>query len=161
MDVRWRFHLKNLADGCHHSRGLQQSYCYYGRSAFKLEILEVCDPASLNESERYWIASLHPDWNVLKGGGRKRKPEELREIAEKKRRREEKIAEKQRRENELDSAYKIRHICRHCGCTFSGIIYCDACRAVPENQCKECHDELAHDLIQVGETIMPGIARVF
>lgn len=41
----------------------------YGYSAFKLEILEYCDPDLIIEREQYYIDHLNPQFNILRVAG--------------------------------------------------------------------------------------------
>lgn len=64
IDQRWKGHLSRLKGGRHHARHLQYAWRKYGGVAFAFEVIELCDLASLDEREQYWIDTRKPVFNT-------------------------------------------------------------------------------------------------
>ena len=60
---RWYDHKKRLKENRHYNPRLQNSYNKHGASAFKFDIIELCDVSDLIAREEYWI-----DWYVTAFG---------------------------------------------------------------------------------------------
>ncbi len=41
-------------------------------------------------------------------------------------------------------------MCRHCDDSISPRAYCDVCNMFLVNQCKTCHNEVAHNVVKIG-----------
>lgn len=50
------------------NRVINRAYRKYGTDAFKYEVIEECSEEQLDERERFWIAKLHPAYNMNEGG---------------------------------------------------------------------------------------------
>jgi len=66
LSERWYRHQKNVEYG-------SQTYFHrairkHGAENFSFELLEDCSDELNNEKERYWIATLQPEYNMTKGG---------------------------------------------------------------------------------------------
>lgn len=62
---RWTIHKRELKNGTHHSKRLQEAYNQYGGESFVYEIIEKCDEDKLIELEQYYIDlyySYNPDF---------------------------------------------------------------------------------------------------
>ena len=58
ISKRWKLHLKQLTDNCHHSGHLQKAWSKYGKDQFVFEILEVIENPTKEEllqREQYWL----------------------------------------------------------------------------------------------------------
>lgn len=66
LQDRWRHHCKDARRGSltHFHRAIRK----YGTDAFSIEILEETSSDILDDRERYWIAKLHPSYNMTEGG---------------------------------------------------------------------------------------------
>ncbi len=69
VDIRWAEHQKQLLNGKHHSRYLQNSWKKHGPDAFKFELIEECDEAIKLIREQYWIDGLNSCYNHAKVAG--------------------------------------------------------------------------------------------
>lgn len=67
VDIQRRF-MDHRCVSHETNRHLRYALQKYGKAAFRYEILEECTPESLDERERFWIAELHPEYNVTDGG---------------------------------------------------------------------------------------------
>lgn len=59
IDKRWRIHLQELKNKCHHSDKLQTAWDKFGNKKFSLEIIEVIDDSdniTLAGREQHWIS---------------------------------------------------------------------------------------------------------
>lgn len=55
---RWWDHKSLLRNNKHHNIHLQRAWNKYGESAFKFQILDICDKADCLEMEQYWMNIL-------------------------------------------------------------------------------------------------------
>lgn len=66
---RWKEHLRQLANGNHHSTVMQRAWNKYGESAFEFKKLLVCAKADLIWFEQRAIDALKPAYNICKVAG--------------------------------------------------------------------------------------------
>ena len=67
---RWAAHRCQLSLGKHHSSHLQRAWLKYGKSAFRIEVIEpvlLCE--DLIRREQFWIDVLAPAYNVCPTAG--------------------------------------------------------------------------------------------
>ena len=72
IEVRLKRHFRELREGIHHSKYLQNSFNKHGEDSFKPMILEECSEEVLFERERFWIDKLNAyksGYNMTLGGG--------------------------------------------------------------------------------------------
>jgi group I intron endonuclease len=67
VDLSGRFHIyynaKRLAAS---NMPIYKALLKYGKSKFKLVIIEYCDPKDVISREQYYLDLLNPDYNILK-----------------------------------------------------------------------------------------------
>lgn len=66
---RWREHLRQLANGDHHSKVMQRAWDKYGEAAFEFKKLLVCAKSDLIWFEQRAIDALQPAYNICKVAG--------------------------------------------------------------------------------------------
>lgn len=66
---RWKEHLRQLANGDHHSTVMQRAWNKYGEAAFEFKKLLVCAQADLIWFEQRAIDVLRPAYNICKVAG--------------------------------------------------------------------------------------------
>lgn len=74
---REKRHLNSLKNGNHHNEHLQRAFDKYGKSSFKIELIEKCDIKELDQRERHFIKELDAcnhdkGYNMMFGGQRYR-----------------------------------------------------------------------------------------
>lgn len=77
---RWKEHLRTKCSKNENSMLIKKAIHKYGSSHFRIELLEVCNKASLNEREMYYIHlynSYHQGYNRTLGGQSGSKPIKL------------------------------------------------------------------------------------
>lgn len=77
---RWKEHLRTKCSKNENSMLIKKAIHKYGSSHFRIELLEVCNRASLNEREMYYIHlynSYHQGYNRTLGGQSGSKPIKL------------------------------------------------------------------------------------
>jgi len=57
ISIRWKQHIRSLANGTHHSVKLQRSFNKHGNPEFT--VVELCDESVLLEREQYWLDELN------------------------------------------------------------------------------------------------------
>lgn len=68
---RWKSHVRELDNNCHHNQYLQNAWIKYGKENFIFNILEECTENKLNEKEIFYIDKLHSynsGYNLTIGG---------------------------------------------------------------------------------------------
>lgn len=58
-------HFEKLRKGIHKNPHLQSSYLKYG-NVFKVEILKLCNPDEIFQTEQYYLDLLKPEYNINK-----------------------------------------------------------------------------------------------
>lgn len=69
---RWATHKRELRQGTHYNKLMQEAYNEYGEKSFEYEILEQCPAKKLDERERFYIKlfnSYEAGYNLTEGGG--------------------------------------------------------------------------------------------
>ena len=66
---RWKEHVRQLANGNHHSTVMQRAWNKYGESAFEFKKLLVCAQADLLWFEQRALDVLKPAYNICKVAG--------------------------------------------------------------------------------------------
>lgn len=66
---RWREHLRQLANGDHHSKVMQRAWDKYGEATFEFKKLLVCAKSDLIWFEQRAIDALQPAYNICKVAG--------------------------------------------------------------------------------------------
>lgn len=72
IESRWRIHVVELKNNCHHNARLQNAWNKYGEENFDFSIIEECKSDQLNVREIYWIDKLDSyknGYNLTIGGG--------------------------------------------------------------------------------------------
>ena len=69
FEKRWKKHILDLNNNCHHSVYLQRSWNKYGPSKFEFEIVEKCKPKDCLVREQYYLDTLNPNYNMCKNAG--------------------------------------------------------------------------------------------
>lgn len=69
ISKRWYEHRKDLRDGRHHNKPLQNAFAKYGRSFLKFEVLIVCQKSELLFYEQRCIDALGPAYNTCRTAG--------------------------------------------------------------------------------------------
>jgi len=65
LELRWQKHCRNSSN----CRYLSNAIKKYGKSSFRLEVLKVCQSLEdLNISEKHFIKTMSPLYNLTKGG---------------------------------------------------------------------------------------------
>lgn len=64
---RFREH-RTYRSSYHFETDLQKDIREYGRDSFDYSVLEECELDQLDDRERYWIATLKPEYNKCEGG---------------------------------------------------------------------------------------------
>lgn len=64
FDERWCEHIKELRNGRHCNRHLQNAWKKYGEAAFAFEVLETCSPGLCIAREQHYLDSLRPEYNI-------------------------------------------------------------------------------------------------
>src|SRR5688572_24931982 len=66
---RCREHIRQLADGRHHSRYLQRAWNKHGPEAFEFRPLLVCERTDLLFYEQRALDALSPEYNIVRKAG--------------------------------------------------------------------------------------------
>jgi len=66
---RWSQHRTDLRGGYHANPHLQRAWDKYGERGFRLEVLEKCAPADLQNREQAWIDERSPELNISPNAG--------------------------------------------------------------------------------------------
>ena len=69
LRTRRTLHFRELKQGTHHSKYLQNSYNKYGRDNFIFKIIRECDPKDCISLEQYFINAISPEYNMCKIAG--------------------------------------------------------------------------------------------
>ena len=72
IENRFRGHKRELRNGTHHARHLQNAWNKYGEDVFTFEVIEECEPEELTEREQFWIDDLDSTFNTSPSAGSSR-----------------------------------------------------------------------------------------
>ncbi len=146
IEKRWNGHRAQLLNGDHHAAAFQASFNAHGIEAFDFEVIQECVPEMLRAVELYWLGKLRPQLNSsmpTEFTARERSVEDIEEVLIKRSNEKSKS-----RIKKLAKDTGVPSVCRHCECRISGKEVCKTCGIWFTNICFECHDEIAHDILQ-------------
>lgn len=74
IDIRQKYHLRDLIRGIHYNQHFQSAFTLHGQSQFRFFVLELCSRDDLNAREVFWIDKLKSNdrrfgYNYESGGG--------------------------------------------------------------------------------------------